>query len=83
MQNIIIPFSCLSEFFTHAETVAEKVKASKGKMMLLKPGCRKRWRQRTLEEELEDLDEKRFLESEERAVKKVAQGDRDYTGRGL
>ncbi len=40
----------------------------------LKLGCQKR-RKRTLEEELEELDEKCFCE---RAAKRVAQGDRDY-----
>jgi hypothetical protein len=81
--DIIIPFSRLSEFLTRAETVAEKVKASKGKVTPLKLGYWKRWRQRTPEEELEEQDEKRFLESGERAARKVAQGDRDYIGRGL
>jgi hypothetical protein len=68
----------LCEFLNAAEVkVRQKGSLSKD---LLPAGVKKRKRSETPPEEVASADEARYVEQEERAAKRIADGDSDYEG---
>ena len=75
-RELIIPAQQLCEFLDAAEVkVRQKGSLSKD---LLPLGLKKRKRSETPPEEIASGDEARYVEQEERAAKRIAEGDLDY-----
>lgn len=77
-QRIFIASSTLYDYVTKAEADAEIVKERRGEMFQLKPGAKKRRRQKTPLQELTSDDVRRFLDEEERDAKRITRHDTDY-----
>lgn len=78
-QRVFISSNTLYSFLTRAQNYEKQIKEMKGTMSPLRPGARKRPRQKTPPDELKSDDERRFLKHEEQAAKKMVKGDGDYS----
>ncbi|KAH9204218.1 hypothetical protein DL95DRAFT_529357 [Leptodontidium sp. 2 PMI_412] len=77
-EPIFIPATTLTEFHVNAEKVESMIKENTGARLTLGKIVRKRRRQSTPVEELDEVKEKRFKEEEERAEKRVRKADKAW-----
>jgi hypothetical protein len=77
-EPIFIPATTLTEFLVNAEKAESMIKENTGARLTFGKIVRKRRRQSTPVEELDEVKEKRFKEEEERAEKRVTKADKAW-----
>jgi hypothetical protein len=77
-EEIFIPATTLTEFLVNAENAEVMIKENTGVRHVLSKVVRKRRRQSTPADEIDEIKEKKFIDEVERAEKRAKREDKDW-----